>query len=50
METIKVQPWDPAQGDFVLINKDDFDPEKHTEYVESTDQPQSGRKSKKDSQ
>lgn len=39
METIKVQPWDPAQGDFVVINKDDFDPEKHTEYV---DQPNSG--------
>lgn len=29
METVKVKAWDPDQGDFVLINRDDFDPEKH---------------------
>ena len=29
METIKVKPWGKDQGDFVIINKDDFDPEVH---------------------
>ena len=29
METVKVKAWAAEQGDFVLINKDDFDPEKH---------------------
>lgn len=29
METVKVKAWSAEQGDFVLINKDDFDPEKH---------------------
>lgn len=30
MATIKVRPWGPEQGDFVIINEDDFDPEFHT--------------------
>ena len=29
METIKVKPWGKDQGDFVVINKEDFDPEVH---------------------
>ena len=29
METIKVKPWGKDQGDFVVINKTDFDPEVH---------------------
>ena len=29
METIKVKPWGEGQGEFVLINKEDFDAEKH---------------------
>lgn len=29
METIKVKPWGKDQGDFVIINKSDFDPELH---------------------
>lgn len=29
METIKVKPWGKDQGDFVVINKADFDPEVH---------------------
>lgn len=41
LETIKVKPWGEGQGDHVVINKDDFDPEKHqlfdeTEQVEAT--------------
>lgn len=29
MQTMKVKPWSEEQGDFVLINADDFDPSKH---------------------
>ncbi|MBW9334582.1 hypothetical protein FEE59_13790 [Herbaspirillum sp. RU 5E] len=29
VETVKVKPWSQDQGDFVLINKDDFNPEVH---------------------
>lgn len=29
METIKVKPWGKDQGDFVVINKEDFDPDVH---------------------
>jgi len=35
-ETIKVKPWGAGQGDHVLINKDDFDAEKH-EHFEAAD-------------
>lgn len=30
MKTMKVKPWGKRQGDYVLINESDFDPEKHT--------------------
>lgn len=29
IETVKVKPWSDDQGDYVLINKDDFNPEVH---------------------
>ncbi|MGZ3309098.1 MAG: hypothetical protein ACXU8R_11320 [Xanthobacteraceae bacterium] len=29
MQTMKVKPWSEDQGDHVLINKADFDPERH---------------------
>ncbi|NLS03614.1 hypothetical protein HGP14_09610 [Rhizobium sp. P32RR-XVIII] len=32
METMKVKPWSEDQGDHVLINKADFDPDKHILY------------------
>lgn len=38
-ETIKVQPWSDDQGEFVLINKEDFDPAKHTEFKEGGKKP-----------
>ena len=30
--TIRVMPTDPAQGDFVVINVADFDPEQHERF------------------
>jgi hypothetical protein len=32
METIKVKPWGEGQGDFVVINEEDFDAAKHEKY------------------
>lgn len=29
MNTVKVKPWGKDQGEFVLINEDDFDPKAH---------------------
>lgn len=29
MNAIKVKPWGEGQGDFVLINEEDFDADKH---------------------
>lgn len=29
METMKVKPWGEGQGEFVIIDKDDYDPKKH---------------------
>lgn len=34
MNTIKVMPWGEGQGDFVLINEDDFDADVHKRYEE----------------
>lgn len=31
-ETIKVKPWGEGQGDFVLINAEDFNPEVHEHF------------------
>jgi hypothetical protein len=32
METIKVKPWGEGQGEYVLINAEDFNPEIHEEF------------------
>ena len=29
LKTIKVKPWGDGQGDFVVINESDFDPDRH---------------------
>lgn len=29
LKTIKVKPWGEGQGDFVVINESDFDPDRH---------------------
>lgn len=34
-ETIKVKPWGADQGDFVLINAEDFDDAKHELFGET---------------
>ena len=44
METMKVKPWGKGQGDFVIINKCDFDPEKHEEFEAEEKQVRRGRK------
>lgn len=45
METIKVKPWGKDQGDFVVINAADFDPEVHAKYEEvAEDKSKAGRK------
>lgn len=40
METIKVKPWGKGQGEFVIINKEDFDADKH----EPMDQEEGAKK------
>lgn len=32
VETVKIQAEHESQGEFVIINKDDFDPKVHKEY------------------
>lgn len=39
METMKVMPWGDGQGDFVVINVEDFDPAKHQKYEVAEDAP-----------
>lgn len=34
-ETMKVKPWGEGQGDFVLIDAADFDPDKHQPHDET---------------
>ena len=43
LDTVKVMPQSEEQGDFILINKDDFDEKVHKLYVETKE-----TKSKKD--
>lgn len=33
--TVRVKPWAESQGEFVILNGDDFDPAVHTLYDES---------------
>lgn len=43
METIKVKPWGEGQGEFVLINAEDFDEAVHARYgFESSDDGSDG--------
>lgn len=35
METIKVKPWGTDQGDYVIINAEDFDESKHDLFGET---------------
>lgn len=44
-ETVRVVATDPAsQGEFVVINAADFDPEQHQRYGEAEPAPKRGRK------
>lgn len=44
-ETVKVMPWGNGQGDYVEINKEDFDAKVHKLYSESdTQKPKKGGK------
>lgn len=36
--TIKVKPWGQGQGDFVLINEDEFNPDFH-EHLDAANKP-----------
>ena len=36
METVKIKSTHKSQGEFVIINKDDFDESKHELYKETT--------------
>lgn len=54
MDILKIKPVHPSQGDYVLINAEDFDPAKHELYgqdeppkTESQDQPTAKRGRKK---
>lgn len=39
IEIIKILPENESQGDFVVINKEDFDPKVHKEYSEVKEAP-----------
>jgi hypothetical protein len=43
METINVKPWGKDQGDFVVINKADFDPKVH-QLLDAPDEDPEGAK------
>lgn len=40
VETVRVMPSHPSQGDWVLMNACDFDPAKHQLYLEPGSEPQ----------
>jgi hypothetical protein len=39
METMKVKPWGEGQGEFVVINAEDFDPKVHTPFEAKPKKP-----------
>jgi hypothetical protein len=45
METINVKPWGKDQGDFVVINKADFDPKRHELLDEDAGSKSTGKPS-----
>ena len=52
MPVMKVKPWGEDQGDFVLIDEDDFNPDVHEKFEEDQqDEPKRrGRKPKDQSE
>lgn len=38
-EVMKVKPWGKDQGDYVEINVEDFDKDKHQKYSEARSKP-----------
>lgn len=48
METKKVKPWGKGQGDYVVINAEEFNPEIHEEYGVEKEPVRRGRKPKGD--
>jgi len=44
MNTLKVKPWGKGQGDYVLINEEDFDPEVHEKLDDTGAGSNSGSK------
>lgn len=51
MKTIKVKPWGEGQGDFVLVNEEDFNPEAHQLFDDApAEKPKAARKAKQPEQ
>ena len=46
-ETIRVKPWGHNQGEFVVIDKSEFDPEKHELFEEPAPEGEAAPKGKK---
>lgn len=44
--TIRVKPWGKDQGDFVVINTDDFNPAAHTRFDAPADPAPKPRRKK----
>lgn len=44
MDTVKIKPSHPSQGEFVVINADEFDPVKHQKLDEK--QPEKPKRTK----
>lgn len=44
MPVIKVKPWGEGQGEFVLIEEEDFDEEVHTLHESDAEQPKRQRR------
>lgn len=46
METMKVKPWSKDQGDYVLINVEDFDADVHDKFEDEPKPARRGRQAK----
>lgn len=46
MQTMKVKPWGEGQGDHVIINVEDFNPDFHVAYEEAATPKKPSRKPK----
>lgn len=46
MDVLKVKPWGEGQGDHVLINAEDFNPEVHELFDAPAEKAKPGRKPK----